>query len=573
MTIATQSRTRFVVALNADVVGYSRLMADDFETTTRIVEDYHQLVEEKVAEAGGTMVVFVGDNFMAVFDHATDAMAAAIAISTEIENRNAELPEHRRVRFRMGIDQGEVTITPDGQYFGDALNVAARIQSLAVPGGVSVSGAVYRALDEPELRFKPAGHKTLKNIPESVPVYDFRDLPVDGPSTRRKRPALALPSVAVLPIHVEWVEESLRGAGPILAADLVDRLTAVPGLRVIDATDEEHAIENQHAIDYMLNSGIHQFGENLRVYVKLMDFATINVVFSRRWDATADTLLSLSDRIGDEVVRFLQVELVVGEPARIYSDLGDPKAQENIYRGWFQLNTSTREGYQRALEYFEEVDRHHPDETVAAALLAFTHWVGVAQDLVDDPERHLQLSKEYARRGIAEGDPSGLSQMAEAAVLIIERRFAEAAERLEDVEITRPTCDVTFGLEGSSRRYLGQWEKSIEAIDRAMRLTQVVNPWYPTVQACAFYIGGRFEDAVASAEAVLEHQPRNLEALLVLTAAQEEMGLHRRALATAQLVKDHYPALDVEAWVAERPYQNPDLIERWRRVLGEVGLI
>jgi adenylate cyclase len=402
MTVATQSRTRFVVALNADVVGYSRLMADDFEGTAAVVADYHQLVEEKVEAAGGNLVVFVGDNFMAVFEHATNAMAAAIAISTEIEGRNADLPEHRRVRFRMGLDQGEVTITPDGQYYGDALNIAARIQALAVPGGVSVSGDVYRALDEPELRFKPSGQRTLKNIPGSVPVYDFRDLPVEGAASR-KRPILATPSVAVLPIHVEAVEESLRGAGPILVSDLVDRLTAVPGLRVIDATDEDRTVDNDQAIDYMLNSGIHQFGENLRVYVKLMDFATINVVFSRRWDATADTLLTLSDSIGEEVARFLEVELVVGEPARIYSDLGDPKAQENIYRGWFQLNSSTREGFQRALEYFEEVDRHHPDETVAAALLAFTHWVGVAQDLVDDPEHHLQLSKEYARRGIDQG--------------------------------------------------------------------------------------------------------------------------------------------------------------------------
>lgn len=573
MTVATESKTRFVVALNADVVGYSRLMADDFEETARTVGDYHHLVEEKVEASGGTLVVFVGDNFMAVFDRATDAMAAAIAISTEIENRNADFPEHRRVRFRMGLDQGEVTITPEGQYFGDALNVAARIQALATPGGVSVSGSVYKALDEPELRFKPAGQKTLKNIPGSVQVYEFRDLPVDGPSVARKRPVLATPSVAVLPIHVEDVEESLRSAGPILAADLVDRLSSIPGLRVVDATDETRPVQNEHAIDYMLNSGIHQFGNSLRVYVKLMDFATINVVFSRRWDATTDTLLSLSDRVGDEVARFLEVELVVGEPARIYSELGDPKAQENIYRGWFHLNSSTREGFQRAVEYFEEVDRNHPDVGTATALLAFTHWIGASQDLVDDPERHLRLSKEYARRGVTHGDPSGLSQMAEAATLITERRFAEAADRLEEIEITRPTCDVTFGLEGSSRRYLGQWEKSIEALDRAMRLTQVVNPWYPTVQACAFFIGGRFEDAAAAAEAVLEHQPHNLEALLVLTAAQHEMGLDRRARATAQLVKDYYPALDVAAWVADRPYQDPGLIERWHRVLGEVGLI
>lgn len=100
-----------------------------------------------------------------------------------------------------------------------------------------------------------------------------------------------------------------------------------------------------------------------------------------------------------------------------------------------------------------------------------------------------------------------------------------------------------------------------------------VGPGDVTVQACAFFIGGRFEDAADTAQAVLGHQPHNLEALLVLTAAQQEMGLDRRARATAQIVKDNYPALDVEAWVAERPYQDPELTERWRRVLSAVDLI
>ncbi|HUO47165.1 MAG TPA: hypothetical protein VM470_10090 [Acidimicrobiia bacterium] len=125
----------------------------------------------------------------------------------------------------------------------------------------------------------------------------------------------------------------------------------------------------------------------------------------------------------------------------------------------------------------------------------------------------------------------------------------------------------------SATRYLGQWEKSVELLDRAMRLTQVINPWYPTIQACSLYIGHRLEGAASTAEAVLEHQPHNLEALLVLAASQHEMGLDRRARATAELVKERYPAMDVDAWLAAHPYQSPLLVERWRKTLTELGLI
>src|SRR3990170_1771305 len=175
---ALPTKSAEMVALNADIVGYSRLMADDFEETTVAVEETRRIVGEKIEQYGGKLVNFVGDNFMAVFTEAKDAVAAAIAITTQLESTNADLPESRHVRFRMGVDQGEGAIS--GQdYFGDALNVAARIQGIAPAGGISVSGKVYRALDEPSLRFKSLGRKAMKNIPEEVEVYEFADLPGD----------------------------------------------------------------------------------------------------------------------------------------------------------------------------------------------------------------------------------------------------------------------------------------------------------------------------------------------------------------------------------------------------------
>ncbi|MCH8984830.1 MAG: adenylate/guanylate cyclase domain-containing protein, partial [Acidobacteria bacterium] len=147
MTTETSTKARELVALNADIVGYSRLLADNMEQTASVLDDYQRLVKAEVTNGNGILVNFVGDNFMSVFDETTDAMRAAIAITTAVEERNRNEPEQRRVRFRMGIDRGPVVITDEGQYMGDALNIAARIQAIALPGGLSVSGDVYRALD------------------------------------------------------------------------------------------------------------------------------------------------------------------------------------------------------------------------------------------------------------------------------------------------------------------------------------------------------------------------------------------------------------------------------------------
>ena len=171
-------RQRKIVALNADVVGYSRLVSDDLESTTAAMLRIRQLVDSKITEGGGTLVDFIGDNFMAAFEDAVDAVKSAIAIAAEIEIANIDIPGPRQIRFRMGIDLGDVTVT-GGRYLGDPLNIASRIQSISRSGGLCVSGSVYRALDEPALRFRPIGQQRLKNILREIEVYEFADLPTD----------------------------------------------------------------------------------------------------------------------------------------------------------------------------------------------------------------------------------------------------------------------------------------------------------------------------------------------------------------------------------------------------------
>ena len=564
--------TRHLVAVNADIVGFSRLMADDAAGTKETVEAYRNLVEAQVEAASGTLVNFVGDNFMAVFDDATAAIGAAIAISAEIEARNAQLPRHRWVRFRMGIDQGEVTATAD-RYFGDALNIAARIQEKATAGGVSVSGRVFEALDEPALRFRPVGRLALKNIPEPVDIFEFADLPGDGstPAGASRLLSLAAPTIVVLPIHAETVGEKVRAIAEVVRSDLLHRLTTMSRLTVIDG--ETVGPAGPAPAQYMLETGVHEVGDQVRVYAKVIHVATMNIVTSHKWATTVDGLFALTDTISDEVERGVAIELVIGEQARLFSSIDDPEATQKIYQGWFQLTRDTYDGWLEAVKAFEDVARSHPDLVYGHSLSAFANWWGASAGFADDPEAVLDKASDQASIVLGKGDPTGLAHMVQGAVLLARGRADEAVEVIEQAQITRPTCDVTYALEGSVRRYLGHWQKAVDLMDHAIRLSAVPPAWYPTVLACSLFIGGRLDKAGATAETVLEESPDNLEAMLVLAAVQAEMGLDRRARATAEQIRDRFPAVDIDRWLRTHPFKDADFIDRWREDLAGLGLV
>ena len=572
MTTLDKKRQKAVV-LNADVVGYSMLMSDDFESTTATMVRYRQLVDSKITESGGTLIDFVGDNFMAAFEDAREAVQTAIAIAAEIEIANADIIGPRKVRFRMGIDLGEVAVS-GGRYFGNPVNIASRIQSIARPGGLCVSGPVYRALDEPALRFRPIGQQRLKNIPEEIEVYEFSDLPGDSTvTTERRSLSLESPTVAVLPIHTEMADKSVRATAGILRGDLIHRLARVPQLRVIDAKAETSDKRAVTAARYMVETGVHQVGDNVRLYATLFDVITMNIVKSYKWKFQTEDLFALSDRFADDVARSIEIELIVGEPAGLYSDLDDPVAIEMVYLGWYHLRTDTREGWSHALELFGQVAQLHPDQPYGHVLLAFANWIGAANEWVRDPDAALLKAREQAQVALETGDPTGMARAVEASILMSEGRHDEALAVVEQLEIIRPTCDVTYGLEGSVRRYMGQWEKAIDLLEIAMRLTGINKPWYPTVKACSLFIGGRIEQAASVAQMVINYQPKNLEALLVLAAAQTELGMNRRAKATIEIIRERFPSVDVAVWFDKSPYQIKEVVERWKKDLASAGAI
>jgi len=558
-----------VVALNGDIVSYSQLLAEDHDSTRAIVETFQQLVTEHISANDGTLVNFVGDNFMAVFSNVSEALQTAISVTSEIERRDPRISSSEKVRFRMGLDSGEVSVS-EQQYYGDVLNIAARIQTMAKSGGICVSGKVYRNLDEPALRFRSIGKNKLKNIPELIEVYEFVDFPGDETSgIDRSWLDLESPTIAVLPIHIKNANSLVAEAADILRQDLVHRLAAVPQLTVVNAKSEVGQEQGLTAARYYIETGVHQHGDRVRVFATLFDVTTMNIVKSYKWFVAADELFELSETLAEDVARSIEVELIVGEPAGLYAELGDPEAIEKIYLGWYHLRSDLREGWGRAHELFRQVALSHPNRPYGHVLSAFANWIGAANGWSPDLDEALLKAQRQARKARENGDPTGMSQAIEGAVCMSQGRHQEALAAIEQLEITRPTCDVTYGLEGSIRRYLGQWEKSVELLNTAMRLTGVNKPWYPTVKACSLFIGKQIEDAMTVAEVVLEYQPKNLEAHVVLAAAQTELGMSRRAKATIKAINEKFPAVDAVEWLDKNPYTDIERVKYWKDALSK----
>lgn len=521
---------------------------------------------------------FVGDNFMAVFDECEPAVRTAIAVTNALAAKNALVPEFQRLRFRMGVDKGPVVIDDDGSYLGDALNIAARIQSIAQPGGLSVSGDVYRALDEPALRFHSKGAQRLKNIPEQIEVYDFADLPSgDDTAVNPMRPlALETPRVAVLPMHMEGVSPELQSVASFLLTDVISGLVGLRNLDVVDVTrtmggaqGEEEVAPN---VRYVLYSGIVQVGTRVRLWAQALEVFTQNALWAQKWDTDVDSLLDMADEFAEEIVRAFEIELIIGEPARIYHDLGDPRAVAKVYETYYHLTSGTPSGWNQARQIAETLKTDFPDSLLGLVMLSFTNWVGASQGFAEDPEQALKDARVDAERAIELGDETGLGSMVVAAITLAEGDADGALSQIAATKVARPTCDLTWAVEASVRRYLGQWEQAVELVDQAMGLSPVNKPWYPTVLASSYYVGGRYEQAAAIAEEVLEFQPQNIEALLVLAASQSELGLDRRARATGDLIRERFPQANISEWLASNPYQDDQFVDKWKKDLEGAGL-
>jgi TolB-like protein/class 3 adenylate cyclase len=575
------SRTQVAAVINGDVAGYSKLVADDEIATHRTLEALREIIGEAVAEESGEVVSFVGDEFLAVLPTQPAGLGAAVAIQRALASENEQLPAGRRVRFRLGIDYGHVSVE-GGRWFGDVINVAARLQAIAEPGGICASAAALEGTEDLPVRVRSLGKKRLKNIPEPVLAYEVVDEQApaeDGKPWRRRIPTTERPSLAVRPfVNLGDSEDEHFAHGLMIA--LTIQLMTIPGLDVIseysaleyrDEAVSAQRVGRELGVRYVLEGAVQRSGSRVRVLTQLVEAEDSLTVWADRFEAELSDVFAAQDEIVAKIVETLDIE-IVGDMARTYREGLDAEGVEIVYRGLHEMGKSTPDSLRRARDSFEQLIEHSPDSPRGYALSAWIHFWAALTGKAEDPDANYRRAKELAEAAIERGDTTGLGHLVLAHVLLLEHDWEGALDAALAATEERPSCDVTFGVAASVMRYLGRWEEAVSMATRAIRLSPLMSDWYRAVLANAYFVGEDYEVAAEAAEGVVAGNEDNLEALLTLAAAQEALGQTRHASAAVKQAQEASPGLSVSRLREDLPYRDEATKERFVGRLEDAGL-
>ncbi len=577
-----QTETRHATALHGDVAGYSKLTADNEIETHNTLQAFRRIIEEELAARDGDLVQFVGDEFLAIVPTEAGAIEAAAAVQRRIAEANETLPEGRRMRFRLGINSGDISVA-DGQWYGESINIAARLQALAQPGGINISGGALDAAGDVAYTIEQLGRKRLKNIPEPVPVFRIIDEAATADRTRPWRRRLErpkLPSLAVSPfVNLGDPEDSYFADGLMMA--LIISLMRIPGLDVVSETSSlgyrdqpfsAQQIGHELGVRYVLEGAVQRSGPTVRVMAQVIDVDTGSTTWADRFEASFDDVFAAQDDIVHAIVTTLDIEMIGGEPARMYHAELDPETVQEVYQGLQFLSRGGPEAMRNAIAVFERVIERSPDSANGYMLAALAHLWSALFVPGEDVEAHYAAAEALANQARARNDDSGLAATVLAHVLVERHEWEGALEAAKEATAARPSCDLSYGVAASVMRYLGEHEDAVEFAERAIRLSPLFANWYESILANAHFIGGNYDEAADIAEGVVADNDSQLEALLTLAASQKALGRNRHAAAALERARETRPGLTADGLRHDLPYRDAETLRRFIAELEATGL-
>ena len=581
---------RLAAILSADVVGYSRLMAKDEVATVRTLAAWREKISVIVDAHEGRVVDFVGDNMLAEFHSAIDAVDAAMEIQQTLAQLNAQIDTDRQMNLRIGINIGDVLVDGDLIY-GDGVNIAARLESLAETRGICISEVVYSQVhNKRELEYVDMGPQALKNIPDAVHVY--RVIPEGlekSPSTATAAPQSAQtpplpdkPSLAVLPFANLSADPKQDYFSDGLTMDIMTALVRIPGLFLISeismfsyksqipSIDE---LRTKLGVSHVLDGGVRKAGDRVRITARLVETASGRQIWAERFDRKIDDIFMVQDEITEQIVTAMDVQLVTGEVSRsIRETLRNPEALECYYRGWEALFGSTREDIREAQQMFEETIRLAPEASFGYAMAAWSHWWAVAQGLCDNVSDTLTRAAERAGKAMEMDDFTGLSHLVMAEIDLFNRDHEKALAAAEKAVIARPSCDLSFVAKANILIYLGRAKEAIGMAKFAIRLAPVCPPFFQVVLASAYFGSGLYDKAIAAATEAIQADPNHQAAYLILAAANIALDRLQAAQKAAAEVGRISPDFRLENYAATQPYKDPATLKQIIANLQKAGL-
>jgi adenylate cyclase len=575
---------KLVVILAADVVGYSRLMAADEEGTLALLNARRQVMDALIARHHGRIFTTAGDSVMAEFASPVEAVRCAVALQEETAHRNAELPEPRRMLFRVGVNLGDVLVGGDN-LFGEGVNVAARLEGMAAPGGICISGAVYdQVRNKVDLGFDDLGEQSLKNIGYPVRVFGLqRDRAAPGflaerPATAPSRSS-ALPSIAVLPFANLGSDPEHDYFADGITEDLITELSRFQELRVVARNSvliykskpaRIQEVGQDLGVRYVLEGSVRRAGARVRITAQLIDSGTGHHLWAERFDRDLADIFDVQDEVTSRIVATLAGKLSESERRRSRSlQTENLEAYDCVLRGRQLWERYTPEANLEARRLYEKAIELDPDYARAYASLAWTYMVEHDERWGDPEDQPLERALEFARRGVLVNPASHSNHLALGQVCLSKSLHEEALEALETAIALNPNDADGYVFLAEALSYAGRPDEAIDLIGKAQSLHPAVPRWYAWQLGTAFYLARRYEEAVA---ALRKGRPLAAMAYRWLAVAYGQLGREQDAKAAVEEYLRRTPDFSVVRHLEMMPFRHAEDREHYAEGLRKAGL-
>jgi adenylate cyclase len=581
---------RLMAILAGDMVGYSRLMElDESGTLARLKAHRVELIDPAIGRNGGRIIKTTGDGMLVEFPSLVDAAHCAIEIQQRMSRRNADVPPDRQILFRFGINIGDVIIE-DGDVFGDGVNIAARVQELAEPGGICVTRAVYEQLGSKlEIAFETLGEPKLKNIERPIPIYRLHwgqlikpvqaEVSVVDPGADAVgEPAIEPPSIAVLPLVNMSGDPEQEFFADGLTEDIITELSRFRDLLVISRNStfvyKGKSVNIQEVakalkVHYVVEGSVRKAGNRVRITVQLIDAESDRHIWAERFDRQLEDIFAIQDEVTASIVATLPGRLeAVAQERAIHKPTDNMAAYECVLAAKVLHHRSTREDNEKAQVLINRAIALDPNYAHAFAWRACIHGQAWLHKWCDDLDALWDAVVADLDVALSLDDRDADVHRILAAVRLNRREHDASMYHQEKGLALNPNYDLLVVQQGELLTWLGRPEEGIEWIKKAMRL----NPHHPerfwNHLGRAFFVARGYREAIEAFRHITKLDHTHLAFMAACHAQLGEMET-ARTYAHATMARD--PQFTVEGYLATLHYKLPEDSEHHRQALLAAG--
>jgi adenylate cyclase len=559
-------KRKLTAILSADVEGYSRLMGEDEESTVQTITAYREVISTLIKDHKGRVVDSPGDNILAEFVSVVNSLRCAWDVQQEIKSRNADLPENRRMNFRIGINLGDV-IEEEDRIYGDGVNIAARLESLAEEGGICISGTAYdQVKNKLPFRYEDQGEQVVKNIKGPVRIYKVLiEKDVDELILDKKLELPDNPSVAVLPFKNLSGDPRQEFFSDGFTEDITTTLAKIPRMFVISRESSFtfkgksvniQVIGRDLGVRYVLEGSIQKFGDQIRITAQLIDATNGHHLWAEKYDRELKDIFAMRDEITMKIATVLQVKLTEGESANWGPETESFEAYIKVMQSWEHFRAFTPDGNILSRQKAKEALDLDPNYSSATEMIAWTLLMDGGFGTSKTPEKSIEQAFELAQKVLDRGDSDAGAHFLIGYAYSQKGQFDKAISELEIARDLFPNnADINAGL-GTILNDAGKPEEAISVLKNAIRLNPIPPGWYLCRLGDAYRLTRQYEKAVQQYKEAIQLEPDDMISHLNLALCYVKLEREADAHAEAKEVLRINPKFSAESYAKHIPLKD-----------------